>query len=829
MSAAPLPAELSQALAGLRRRIRRYVAWEGVALVLVVIGALFWGSFLLDIGYFSLSRLELPRWFRAAVLVAGVSLLAAVALVWIGLRFFQQMQQRALALVLERRFPTLGESVITAVEAAEGGLSGVSPYHQAMVERTMADAARAVERLDLSTVFNPRPLRRALIAAVMLGASMIALAAVDSAALERWFDGFMHLQDGYWPRKTELVVRVVTQPGDRIRDFQRGLYRHPRGGDLTLIVEVPQEKEAPERVRLDYRVGRGGVKRVYLTRPGDQPFQHTFPALLEGVQLWASGGDFAMARPLRVDVVEPPRVDSIVAETLYPDYTGLNRRGESGQTLRTVNPVQGAQLSLPVGSDLILRSRTNKPLQSVRVDVDVGLERYELHFGTTSDEPRRSGMDPVGTSRLAAWLTLRSRDGRAQLRAAWPNEVAAGWLSGDRQSFALPLALAPKATDELFSAITEASSGHRVLPVPLPWPADALMRIHLEDADGIGSAEPHRLVLSGIVDQPPSIEAALGGVSTSITRMARVPVSGVIRDDYGLVSARFEYQIDQDANWQGREFARPVPEPVREFTLSRSDDEPFERFDVLPLDLSVKQKLVLTVVAEDGDTLTGPHRQRSQKFVFTIVPVEELLSLLYAKELNLRKRFEQILTELKDLQKDLELHRGRADELKASRLRPSDRDTAALEAALTACAERSLHALRKNATETAAITQAFREIRAELVNNGAETPQNLARLDDKIIGPLARIDGIHYPAVDAALGLFRLANEKGTDRVAAIDAVGPELAGLIDRMEQILLEMRKLETFHEALELLKSIIADQDGLKDDTKTERKAKALRALE
>jgi hypothetical protein len=829
-SPARLPVELSHTLDHLRRRIRRYVAWEGLAMVLAVIGGWFWGSFLIDAVYFSTSRLELPRWFRAAVLIAGLSSLAVMTTLWIGLRVFRQMRQRALALLLERRFPQLGESVITAVEAAEGGLRMESPYHRAMLERTMADAARTVERLDLAALFNPQPLRRAVTFAALLGSSIVGLAVVDSAAMDRWLDGFVHLHDGYWPRQTELVVRVLTQPGDRIRDFDRGTYRHPRGGDLMLLVEVPPGKAVPERVRLDYRLGDSGTRRVYLTRVGDQPFLQTFPALLERAQLWVSGGDFAMPRPLRVEIVDPPRIDLIVADTLFPAYTGLNATDDNGQPQRTANPVLGTQLALPLGSDVLFRGTANKPLRSVRIDVDVGLERYEWHLGTHADD-NGTARTTAGET-VSAWLTLRSRDGRPQLRAAWSEEIAATWLSADRRTFVLPLVLSPTAADDLPHLVGNASSGAAALPVPLPWPADALLRIHLEDTDGIGSAEPHRLVLAGLADQPPSLEVALEGVSASVTRLARIPVAGVIRDDYGVVAARFEFQIDQATDWQTREFARPVTTPVRELTLARSDTEPFERFDLLPLDLSVKQKLVLTVVAEDGDQLTGPHRQRSQKFVFTVVPVEELLSLLYAKELNLRRRFEQILSELKDLQKDLALHRGRADELRGLRAAgrgDGDEAVRPLQAALTACAERSLHGIRKNATETAGIAAAFREIRAELVNNGAETPQNLARLDDKILGPLEVILESAFPAVDTALGLFKLANDKGQDPSSAIDGVEPPLAGLIARMEQILLEMRKLETFHEALELLKSIIADQDGIKEDTKNERKAKALRALE
>src|SRR4029078_10793171 len=107
----------------------------------------------------------------------------------------------------------------------------------------------------------------------------------------------------------------------------------------------------------------------------------------------------------------------------------------------------------------------------------------------------------------------------------------------------------------------------------------------------------------------------------------------------------------------------------REFTLKRNESEAFERFDLLPLDLTVKQRVVLTVAAVDSCTVrqgntssnaaatAGPtggeginpnaHRSQGVKFVLTIIPDEELLSMLYARELGLRKRMEQIVSESK--------------------------------------------------------------------------------------------------------------------------------------------------------------------------------------
>lgn len=826
-----LPPEVDQALNRLRSRIRRYVCLEGLALVAVLVGLLFWGSFLVDAAYFGLSRLELPRWFRVAFLVATFGLLAAATVTLILFRALTAFRLRALALVLERRFPELGDGLITAVEAAEGGFRSEGPFEQALLQRTIADASRRLDRLDLTTVFNPRPLRRAAVIAVVLFTSILGLAVVDSSAMERWFAGYLALRPTYWPRETTLVVQAVTQPGDRLREFHEGWYRHPRGGDLELRITAADGTKKPDRIRLDYRLAGGSRKRIYLTALGDQPFVHIFPALLDDVEFRISGGDFATADPWRVDVVEPPRAEGVMLSVHYPDYTAWNAVSENGIPMRTELPMLGSQMSLPLGTDVQFETRSNKPLSVVRVDLEAGPDRFEIEFGQpvqlNSTEPKTVISQP------AAWVTVRSKDGAAQLRSAWPTNAIGELFLDQHRGFRLPFLLRPNGAAELTEAVAAAAAKQAPLPIPLPWPADALVRIHLEDSDGIGSPEPLKLTINGIVDQPPVIEVELKGIGASITRQARVPVAGVIRDDYGITGVRFDYLVSEGpAEWRSRELAAPPQSIVREFPLARSESEPYERFDVLPLDLQLKQKLTLSVVAIDGDTLDGANVQRSQKFVFTIVSVEELLSLLYAKELNLRKRFEQILSEVKDLQKDLELHAGRADEAAGLTGKTEAKDVESrkqLELALSTCAERSLLAIRKTATETAAVEAAFGEIRDELVNNAAETPQNMDRLETKILAVLARVAAEDFPAADVALGLFALRTEKGGDVRPVIAEARQTVDGLIERLERVLLEMRKLETFHEALELLKSIIGAQDELMEETKRQRKEKALRALE
>ena len=236
---------------------------------------------------------------------------------------------------------------------------------------------------------------------------------------------------------------------------------------------------------------------------------------------------------------------------------------------------------------------------------------------------------------------------------------------------------------------------------------------------------------------------------------------------------------------------------------------------------------------------------RSERYSFKIVSSEELQSLLYQRELNLRAQFNRIITETRDLQQDLIRHRARVDErkrLKRALDESSDAvaettdkedagaDTSAdgspkdrirdITSAVLACAERSLHAVRKNANETASVELSFRDIREELVNNAVHTPQTLERLDDRIVKPIHSISTQDYPAVDEALGLFRLANEQGNDPTGAIDNSVELLASMIARMERILAEMEQLKDFQKSIEELKKIIEEQEAVLDRTKKER---------
>lgn len=799
-----LPPEVEACLERLRGRIRQYVLWEGIALAVVLAGLFFWVSLGVDWAVFSVRRLEPPRWLRVGLDVVVLGGLVAVGLVFVLFRVFRGFRAKSLALILEKRFPELGDRLVTAVELSTQP-EARSALTSAMLERTVIEASEKLQQLDVGTVFDRRPLRRAVSAAGVLLVSLIAFAAMCPQAFARWRAGYLGLEETYWPREVELVATVLAQPGDRVKPFVDGEYKHPRGSDLVLLFDVPEGKKVPERVELQYRLGGGrGFGRATCFSAGERRFKHAIDDLLDDADFWVTAGDFTNREAYRVRVVDPPRIDVLAAECFFPEHTKRVSFDESTkQPVRETVSVQGTQMSLPVETDFLLRAKSNKPLVRAR-----------LQFG-----PHELTLSPTEAS-----LMTRSADGQNGQVEPISAERAARFFDAERREFVVPFVLSELATAaarERFEKL-ETSLGK-----PFAMPPDVALKIFLEDTDDIIGAEPARITIHGIADNAPSIAAELKGIGTSVTRKAEIPVAGLVTDDYGLKDVRFEFQVDDKEPWEARPLSKSPNDEPREFKLQADDDDPTERFEILKMDLSIGQKLTLSIVAEDADRLNGPHVARSQKFTFKIVSNEELLSLLYQRELNLRKRFEQIISEVKQTRADLILHRSKADD--AAKL-PADQKVKATEAltAVTASVIRSLHAIRKNSTETISVEESFQDIREELINNAVHTPQMLERIDEKIVNPLHALNTGDYPSVDESLGALKLILDDGRDPLPGLDESIAQIGVMLDQMDTILKEMQRLETFQEAIELLKSIIDQQQQLEERTKSERKKRRIQEL-
>jgi hypothetical protein len=808
------PSEVPPVLRELRGRIRRYVVLEGSALVLVVVAVAFWISLAIDWLF------EPSRGVREALLLVAVAAIAAAAVWYIVLRFVRDFRSKALALVLERRFPELNDRLITAVELSESR-HPPSGLTAAMLQRTADEAAELSRKLELREVFNMRPLVRAVAGAAAGAVAIAAFGLASPGTFSTWFRRSVLLADEYYHRETDMRVYVLADPGERVVEFRDGLYKHPRGADLTFLAEVLEGKKIPDKVQFSYRhaASRGGGGDS-MTKIGRRQFRQKLAGLHQSIDLWIRGGDFSNRRPLRIEVVEAPQIERLSLEARYPDYTGLNRVSESGIAERQSLPVLGSQIAVPAGTDFLLAATTNKRLRSVHIQT----EGFEIAFdqgttrGTLTPAPA-AGETPRTIEFVIAEPPLRA-DGRA-------------W----RVPFVLSVAPGP-----------ERVSAAGQVYVPLRLDPDPVLRISLHDEDDIVSGEPARLTVNSIGDLPPQVETRLKGIGNSITRQATIPVVGEARDpqdaskvygvtdDYGIAEARFEYKLEaakaeaKEAGYQAAPFVHAV-EGRRQFPVD-------EKFKVLPLDLVIGQRITLKVVAVDGDNLTGPHVASGTPYNFQVVSDDELLALVAVKELNIRRRFEQILEEVRNTRKDLLLHRTRLEEVKALRAEPvsAEREAAvreqlnAVDFAAAASVDRAIEGIRKNANETQSIEVEFGDIRDELENNAVpDVKVLLDRIDLGIIKPLHSINVLDYNSVDESLVLLRKVLEEKADPFARFDESVEQINLTIAHLEAVLSQMLKLETVNEALQMLRDIIKAQEDLQEKTRQERKKKLIEGLQ
>jgi hypothetical protein len=215
-------------------------------------------------------------------------------------------------------------------------------------------------------------------------------------------------------------------------------------------------------------------------------------------------------------------------------------------------------------------------------------------------------------------------------------------------------------------------------------------------------------------------------------------------------------------------------------------------------------------------------------YTFTIVTPEELLAQLYDKELNLRQRYEQIRREVAETRDDLVLHQQRFAEGERLRQQPPPEAARAdweeqlrqVSVAVSACAERALHQIRKTHTESGSVEAGFREIREEMVNNRVDTATALQRIDFGILRPLHEINATDYPVVDERIGLFRLANERQADPTGAIDEAVSAIDQMLVRMDRVLAEMSERRDFNAVIQALQQILEGQKHLKDETQREQ---------
>jgi len=238
-----------------------------------------------------------------------------------------------------------------------------------------------------------------------------------------------------------------------------------------------------------------------------------------------------------------------------------------------------------------------------------------------------------------------------------------------------------------------------------------------------------------------------------------------------------------------------------------------ELFNVQPLDLTEGQTLSLAIVGTDGCEIGEPHISRGDPVVFRIVSNEELLSLLYTREINLRRRFEDVIRELEEVRDDLNFHEQVAKRIETAgdSAKPEDR------AGLTTSATRSGNVLRRQTNELKSIVLGFDSIIQQLINNAVPPAQLSQAMRKNIVLPMQRVVDQDLPKADRSVSRFRVAASSREPAAELIVEAEQEVASVVVSLKQTLEEVRDMAEFHEVLSDLRAMQEEQKRILQDTK------------
>ena len=760
-----LPPAVRRILDDVRRRIRAYVWLHGLALLVLLLGAAFWLGLAMD-WLFEPS----PQVRQAAFIVIG-GLAVYVAYRYLLRRVFVPIPDTSAAALLERRFPTLSEDLLTAVDVAAVS-ERTSAYHPDLVSRTQYNAAKAVANVRAGELFNRGPLVRAVAGAVVLAASVIVFAVAANDVFSFWLNR-LALSDELWPRRVRLQV-VGFEPDAR----GNRVHKLAQDDDFELLVhadasgyEIPEEVEIRFQLA-DGRRGRDTMIRVGEAVPGRDDFQlyrYEFKRVAGDMKFDVIGGDDRV-RDLELRVVGRPELFAIELECIYPAY--LRR-----ETRRL--PVTGG-MRIPEGTRLVLHAAATKPLTAARIHTSQNQEDAQLAF---QDNARKVLHWDYGTLMDDDVLLVSVTD---------TDDVAS------REPYRVSVAVVRDEVPQV--AVRLSGIGAAITP-------DATLPIKgkITDDYGLDGAWFEYRVDDGEVATRP---------------LAQQPAGAPLLHTLDPFDVR---AVDESTGRRALEL-RPGQrlslslKAADRFNLSQAPDG--EESGPEPARAGSSQQFTLDVVTM-AELLALIERRE--------FALRQRYEAIYEKLLDTRKLLGRV--EFDDSNStDADAEEGQSSDAESDDPEASAENAAG--AAQRALARRrlrvagSIQNVVQAADEVAGVAAGFDDLHDQLTNNRIDNPDLKSRLREQIALPLHRIGEQRMPELTAQLKLVEehLQDEAGptelTKGIMLADAILVEMKQVLDRM-------RELESYNEVVALLRGIISDQDKINRQTK-QRQTERLRNL-
>lgn len=791
-----LTPDLRSLLAGLRWRIRLYIWAEGLALAFLWLGGMFWVGFGMDYLPVWLGASEMPRPARGVLLALVAGVTGILLYQKIVRRMLVRLRDRSLALLLERYFDAFDDSLLTVVELAEAP-ERAEAFNRELLQQTAAEARSATGGVRLGRVFNRRALAAKLAAAGVMVASVLGLALTQPSTAALAARRLVLLEATPWPRSSylEVVGVEVTRsaaPGEEAPrpvalPFTEGVVKVARGANVSLKVraaQVPVARVVPQQCTIYYRTlqtapgvrGERGSVTMSSFRDSDQWRHFWFDGkplkgVLASLELEVRGNDFRTP-PVRLEVVESPAVVETLLDIVYPAYMVEEAAG-----VRL--PVQGQPYVpggtfLPVGSQVTLHFRANKPLKQVTV--------FDRSSGAEAGPPVELAPEPADPSRFTYHLATlhESRE-----LAVWL--VDADQVGADRPQrvFLTAVEDQPPQVEVRLRGI-----GHAVTP-------DVMIPLQGRIGDDYGVGRVWCEVQPGEAADVTSraLELGKGGTleATIDFRQQRLDQTGLELKpgEKLLLVVKAEDRMDLPGGPHvaaGDRYSLDVVTPeellaqleVREIGLRRRFEQILDEMTQMR-DSLLRVQASLRAGSGGGDAA-------------------------------------------EDLRSD--------DELEARPLTPEQKAQRQAELRLLRV-QRAIQQSQKSMAEVMGVAAGFLDIREELINNRIDTEDRKTRLKEQIADPLQQTCREGFPRLEERLAaletVLRQAAADGPQQAPPLADESVDQANrVLAELEAVLVRMQDLETYNELLDLVRELLRDHQKLMERTQQERRRQALEEL-
>ncbi|MEM8735975.1 MAG: hypothetical protein AAGG44_17230, partial [Planctomycetota bacterium] len=380
-----LPQAIAAKLAEVRATLRRYVLLHSLFSVTSLVLVVFWLAGLIDYLPVTFGGSETPLWVRQAILIGlGVALLWGL-FGWLLPRWFARIQDRSIALLIEKHHPDLSNELVTAVELQnrqepEHDLGQVSnpAIHEQLLRQMVGSLSSRADAIDAKRLFDWTPLNIAGWASGLSALITIVFAILMPNWFSHWTNRFLLRSDAPWPRVAELradgvFIQLPTFTGQvaadrRLLPFENGNIRLASGADAVLQVAANSEgRKVPEVCTVFYSddsgySGRANMRRIGSLDNGWQPFILDGPpldGLNNNLVLSVLGLDARLAN-LKIEAVPATLLTDVRLKLSYPRYLMASLTRARTETI----PFRSG-LKIPEGTEVTILGTANTTLESV--------------------------------------------------------------------------------------------------------------------------------------------------------------------------------------------------------------------------------------------------------------------------------------------------------------------------------------------------------------------------------------------------------------------------------------------------------------------------------